>query len=364
MIGGENIAAIIRKVATPIDDYLYDDLNQKDGDNMQRFKILLPLVIMTAAFAGCGKVAKESLELASDINKKDSSLVSTAENAPSNIGRSKSSLNDGNQSELKAYLALKIPSSAIRAVNSHARSLQPFKLNPFIAKLEGETVVENKTKPAKITYSISKGCNWKADMGMTIFYEQQAEIIRMDAITSNVERLDNQVSYDRTFVKMARMTDPQTLDGEIFYEERTEELISKDGEGFIVEYKSSDLPTRQSSEHALFFIESEKHRLSLIEKGDYEFSYRQVSSSSETLYTDEITKIYPVGDNQLQTDLWEVHTDSYEVVDGENLVTTRYAEILTSNAVPVYIAFEFDGMKINGWLKEFTQLPIDLCATQ
>ena len=331
---------------------------------MQRFKILLPLVIMTAGFAGCGKVAKESLELASDITKKDSSLVSTAESAPSNIGRSKSSLNDGNRSELKAYLALKIPSSAIRAMNSHARSLQPFKLHPFIAKLEGETVVENKIKPAKITFSISKGCEWQADVGMTIFYEQQAEIIRMDAITSNVERLDNQVSYDRTFVKMARMTDPQTLDGEIFYEDRTEELISKNGEGFIVEYKSSDSPTRQSSERALFAAESEQHRLSLIEKGDYEFSYRQVSPSSETLYTDEMTKIYPVGDNPLQTDLWEVHTASYEVVDGENLVTARSTEILTSNAVPVYLAFEFDGMKINGWLKEFTQLPIDLCATQ
>lgn len=319
---------------------------------------------MTAAIAGCGKVAKESLELASDITKKDGSLVSTAESTPSNIGRSKRSLNDGNQTELKAYLASKIPSSAIRAVNSHARSLQPFKLHPFIAKFEGETVVENKTKPAKITYSISKGCEWKADIGMTIFYEQQAEIIRMDAITSNSERLDNQVSYDRTFMKVARMTDPQTLDGEIFYEERTEELISKNDDGFTVEYKSSDTPTRQSSEHALFAVESERHRLSLIEKSDYEFSYRQVSASSETLYTDEMTKIYPVGDNPLQTDLWEVHTASYEVVDGENLVTARSTEILTSNAVPVYIAIELDGMKINGWLKEFTSLPTDLCANQ
>ena len=296
---------------------------------------------MIAAFAGCGKVAKESLELASDIPKKDSSLVSTAESAPSNIGRSKSSLNDGKQSELKAKLALQIPSSVARAVNRHARGVQPFKLHPFIAKFEGETVVENKKKPAKITYSISKGCAWKADIGMTIFYEQQADIIRADAHVSYLESLDNQVSYDRTFMQWAQMTDPQTLDGEIFNEVRTEELISKNGEGFIVEYKSSDLPTRQSSEHALFTIES-----------------------SETLYTDEMTKIYPVEENPLQTDLWEVHTDSYEVVDGENLVIARSTEILTSNAVPVYMALELDGMKINVWLKEFTQLPIDHCATQ
>ena len=319
---------------------------------------------MIAAFAGCGKVAKESLELASDIPKKDSSLVSTAESAPSNIGRSKSSLNDGKQSELKAKLALQIPSSVARAVNRHARGVQPFKLHPFIAKFEGETVVENKKKPAKITYSISKGCAWKADIGMTIFYEQQADIIRADAHVSYLESLDNQVSYDRTFMQWAQMTDPQTLDGEIFNEVRTEELISKNGEGFIVEYKSSDLPTRQSSEHALFTIESERHRLSLIEKGNYEFSYRQVDASSETLYTDEMTKIYPVEENPLQTDLWEVHTDSYEVVDGENLVIARSTEILTSNAVPVYMALELDGMKINVWLKEFTQLPIDHCATQ
>ena len=67
--------------------------------------------------------------------------------------------------------------------------------------------------------------------------------------------------------------------------------------------------------------------------------------------------------NPLKIDLWKIDTDSYEVVDGENQVTAHYSEIVNSNGVPVYVRFEIDGMKLDGWLKEFSALPVDRCST-
>ena len=330
---------------------------------MQRFKILFPLVIMTTTFTGCGKVAKETVEIAASASKKGVTSPSADENLATDGARFKNSVNEVEHAGLKAYMAVKITSSAARAMKEQTSKVTPFELHPYRAILEGETILEDSTQPAKFSLSLSKGCEWLAKLAVTTFVERAGAITRIDGTASQYERLDRQVLYEESFQRVALVDNPQASDGEILSEEKTEELVTKKGTGFIVEYKNTDKQARQSSVPALFYGEAEQHRLNLIERGVYDFSYRHVDTSAETLFTEEVTKVYPLEENPLKIDLWKIDTDSYEVVDGENQVTAHYSEIVNSNGVPVYVRFEIDGMKLDGWLKEFSALPVDRCST-
>ena len=256
-------------------------------------------------------------------------------------------------------------SSVVQALKEHASNLTPFKLHPFQATFEGTTVVGGTTLPAKMNYSLAKNCNgWILTIAFRAFIAGEDSLIRLDLLTISVEDLDGSSSYNQDFTRVASVEDIQSSNKKIISEESLTQFITKNREGFTIEFKEPAKRAQQSSVPALFAVEAKQRRLELIEQGKREFTYRQVDSSVQTLYTEEVTTVSLSTENSLQLKLLEIATDSYEIVDGERKITSRSFELANSNGFPVFLGYDFEGTRIEGWLTDFSTLQPEACSRE
>ena len=189
-------------------------------------------------------------------------------------------------------------------------------------------------------------------------------MIRLDLLTLSVEDLDGSSSYDQDLTRVASVEDLQSSNEKIISEESLTQFITKNREGFTIEFKEPAKRAQQSPIPALFAVEAEQRRLELIEQGRREFTYRQVDSSVQTLYTEEATTVSLSAESPLPLKLWEITTDSYGVVDGEKKITSRSFELVNSNGFPVFLGYDFEGMRIEGWLTDFSTLQPEACSRE
>ena len=320
---------------------------------MLPFKTLVVLTIVAATLAGCGKS-----NAAPPKNRFEE------DNPDAWLERLRSGL-DSIFSQEGVKQALDLPSGVKRALKEQTSNLTPFKLHPFQATLEGMTVVGGNTLPAQIELSLTKKCTWIFESRLSAFIAGEDSLIRLDFFNLSEERLDGFSSSNLALTATASVEDLQSSNEKIISTERSIELIKKNREGFTIEFKEPAKHAQQSPVPALLQFEAEQLRLELIEQGRREFTYRQVDSSAQTLYTEEATKVsLRRTEKSLPLKLWEIATDSYETVDGEPKITVRFFGILTSNSFPVFLSYDFEDMKIEGWLTDFSVLQPEACSEE
>jgi hypothetical protein len=319
--------------------------------------LAFPLIFIAASMSGCGKAAREGAELAA---KKIDEALSTKNTNGIEEAAAVPQPPVGGLDELKAYLAVKIPTAAARALRAKSDEETPYTLYPYEAELSGEASVQGASFPASISFRLSRKCAWLLQMEMTVFTEEYGSLYRLDTIYSMEERFDHSAAFEQAYTEIALVDEPTSDTGQLISKELEQSLIEKTASGFRVKFESPIDDEAVSDTDAMLELESEQHVLSQLQAGNTEFTYRLADTASEQLFTEESVRAQSFSDSALGT-LWSVAAATYDTVEGESLRTAQSTEIMTENGFPLYVAFDMEGIALEAWLERFKRTETEVC---
>ena len=322
--------------------------------------LIRKLVIVAAVMpllTSCGKAAREAAEQATK-NISNSNPTQAIDSPTGTLGSKLP--NDSDNEAFAQYLKLKVASQTIKNFAEQTTELPQFELHPYEAELRGKTTFAGTSLPATVSISLNKGCSWNMQLAVTMFLPAEESIARSDLMLSVQESLNAQASYEQTYTEMALVDEPQSDSGQLLSQNLTQELIKKTSSGFTIEYKKPQQPKREAETAALLVVESERYRLKQMKRGIQRYTYKQVDSSSSSLFSTEDTTSTLLQNNPTGEDLWLLDTYSTSIEDGES-TTSRYIELLNKNAIPLSFSFEADGVTVETWLSDFKLLTEQEC---